>query len=126
MTHPPLVGAEVWQDVMTLAEDRCQCQGVCGKKHMGPNRKPGRCERVADEYVKGKGRVKLLAIPRDPSLPWHEAARLPARRLIAFCPDCSDGVRRALNRAAKAAPPQADGLFDAEPYTVGRASGDVT
>ncbi|WP_330236121.1 hypothetical protein [Streptomyces sp. NBC_00566] len=126
MTNPPIIGAEVWQDVMTLAGDRCQCQGACGKRHTGPNRKPDRCPRVADEYVKGKGRVRLLAIPRDPSLPWHEAARLPARRLIAFCPDCSDGVRRAFNRAAKANPPQADGLFDAEPYTVGRASGDMT
>ncbi|MFD4572062.1 hypothetical protein ACFWNK_01975 [Streptomyces sp. NPDC058417] len=126
MTRPPIVGAEVWQDVMTLAGDRCQCQGACGKRHTRPNRKPGRCPRVADEYVKGKGRIVLQAIPRDPSLPWHEAARLPARRLIAFCPDCADGVRRAINRAVKALPPQSDGLFDAEPYTTGRASGDIT
>jgi hypothetical protein len=126
MTKPPLVGAEVWQDVMTLAGDRCQCQGPCGKKHLDARRKPGRCERVNDEYVKGKGRIRLQAIPRDPTLPFHEAAALPARRLIAFCPDCADGVRRALNRAVKAQPPQPDGLFDAKPFSVGTGSGDIT
>lgn len=126
MTNPPLVGAEIWQDVMTLAGDRCQCQGACGKKHLGPDRKPGRCVRVQDEYVKGKGRIRLLALPRDPLLPFHEAARLPARRLIAFCPECSDGARRAINRAVKAAPPQEEGLFDAEPYSVGAGGGDIT
>jgi hypothetical protein len=126
MTKPPLIGAEVWQDVMTLAGDRCQCQGACGKKHAGPDRNPGRCARLNDEYVKGKGRVRLQAIPRDPTLPFHAAARLPARRLIAFCPECSDGVRRILNRAAKAQAPQADALFDAAPYSTGRAGGDVT
>ncbi|GAA3852020.1 hypothetical protein GCM10023084_02770 [Streptomyces lacrimifluminis] len=121
MTRPPMVGAEVWQDVMTLAGDRCQCQGACGKKHAGPDRKPGRCEREQEEYVKGRGRIRLLAIPRDPSLPFHEAARLPARRLIAFCPECSDGVRRAIGRAAKAQAPQVDGLFAAEDYLVNPA-----
>lgn len=74
----------------------------------------------------GQGRIRLLAIPRDPTLPFHQAARLPARRLIAFCPECADGVRRILNRAVKAQPPQTDGLFDAEPYTVSRAVGDST
>lgn len=126
MTRPPLVGAEVWQDVMTLAGDRCQCQGVCGKKHLDQRRKPGRCVRANDEYVKGKGRIRLVALPRDPTLPFHEAATLPARRLIAFCPDCSDGVRRALNRAAKAQPPQDEGLFGAEEYSIASGSGDVT
>lgn len=120
--QPPMIGAEVWQDVMTLAADRCQCQGACGKKHLGKNRKPGRCERVQDEYVKGRGRIRLLAVPRDPSLPFHEAARLPARRLIAFCPECADGVRRILNRAVKAQPPQEDSLFDADDYRVDPAS----
>ncbi|MET9138858.1 hypothetical protein [Streptomyces parvulus] len=126
MTRPPLVGAEVWQDVMTLAGDRCQCQGVCGKKHLGPRRRPGRCERVADEYVKGKGRIRLQAVPRDPTLPFHEAARLPARRLIALCPACANEVRLIFERAAKALPPQAEGLFDAEPFSIGTGSGDVT
>lgn len=121
-TRGPIVGTAVWQDVMTLAGDRCQCQGACGKKHTGPDRKPGRCTRVQDEYVKGKGRIRLLAIPRDPTLPFHEAARLPARRLIAFCPECSDGVRRAINREIKAQPPQEDGLFAAEEYRVEPAS----
>lgn len=126
MTRPPLVGAEVWQDVMTLAGDRCQCQGVCGKKHLDGRRKPGRCEREQDEYVKGKGRQRLLAVPRDPTLPFHEAARLPARRLIALCPACANEVRLILERAIKAQPPQADGLFDVEEFAVSGGPGDIT
>jgi hypothetical protein len=123
---PPIVGAELWQAVMTAAADQCECQGACGKKHLTPTRKPGRCEHTNGAYITGQGRIRLLAIPRDPSLPWHEAATLPSRRLIAFCRPCADGVRRILNRAVKALPPQEDGLFAAEAFTVGRSGGDVS
>ena len=122
---PPIVGADLWQQVMTAAADRCECKGACGKKHLTAARKPGRCEHENGQYLKDHGRLRLLAIPRDPSLPWHEAATLPARRLIAFCRPCADGVRRILNRAEKAQPPQDDGLFAIEAYAVGRA-GDTT
>lgn len=115
VVKPPLVGADLWRAVMVLAEDRCQCQGACGKGHLTPARKPGRCEHENGAYVKGVGRLKLLAIPRDPLLPWHEAAALPPARLIAFCRPCADGVRRAINRGVKAMPPQDEGLFAIDP-----------
>lgn len=111
----PVVGAALWREVVALAGERCQCTGACGKKHRGPDRKPGRCEAIEH------GRAHLLALPRNPLLPWHKAAGLPARHLIAFCPDCAAGVRRAINRGIKAQPPQADGLFDAEAVAGGGA-----
>lgn len=123
---PPIVGADLWQAVMDLAGDRCQCQGSCGKKHLTPKRKPGRCEHENGTYVKGEGHLRLLALPRDPSLPWHIAATLPARRLIAFCLPCAKGVSTVINRAVKVQPPQADQLFAVEAYTVGRSAGDTT
>jgi hypothetical protein len=124
----PLVGAALYNQVLTLAGRRCQCQGACGKKHAPRAAKaPWRCEHRQGQHVTKLGSVRLLAIPHDPSLPWHLAGQLPARRLIAFCPPCADGVRRAINRAAKAQPPQDGGLFDAEPYAVrDRDRGDVT
>lgn len=128
-TRPPIVAAELWTAVMAAAQDRCQCQGACGKKHLDDKRKPGRCQLVNGQHVSKVGRITLLAIPRDPTAPWHEAAQLPPRLLIAFCRPCADGVRRTVNRAVKAMPPQSDGLFDAEPYTVatgGRSEGDAT
>lgn len=124
--RPPIVGADLWQQVMDLAAGRCQCQGSCGKKHLTAARKPGRCEHENEMYVKGHGRIRLLALPRDPSLPWHEAATLPARRLIAFCLPCAKGVSTVINRAVKALPPQDDELFAVEAYTVGRSAGDTT
>jgi hypothetical protein len=123
---PPLVGADLWQAVVDLAENRCQCQGACGKRHLTPERKPGRCELVNGAHVKGLGQLRLLAVPRDPTLPWHEAAALPPKRLIAFCRPCADGVRRAINRGVKAMPPQEDALFDTEPYAAIRAASNPT
>lgn len=103
---PPIVGADLWQRVMNAAGDRCECQGACGKKHADRRtRKQGRCEHV-------NGWAPLLAVPRDPGVPWHEAAQLPAEGLAAFCEDCHDAVRRAIKHEAKNRPPQADGLFD--------------
>jgi hypothetical protein len=122
----PVVGADLWRQVVAAAMDRCQCTGACGKRHLTPERKPGRCEAVEGRYAgPKKGRAHLLALPRNPLLPWHRAASLPARNLIAFCPDCADGVRRALNRGVKAQAPQPDGLFDAAPYQAADG-GDVT
>lgn len=131
-TAPPIVAAELWQAVMELAGDRCQCaagpkgSAPCGKRHLTPTRKPGRCEHTNGEYVKGTGRLRLLALPRDPFLAWHEAAALPPARLIAFCLPCADGVRRAINRGVKALPPQDSGLFDATPYAADRTAANDT
>jgi hypothetical protein len=127
-SRAPIVGAGLWREVVDLAKERCQCTGACGKKHLprGSKARTGRCDVVDGQYAgPRKGHVHLLALPRNPLLPWHKAASLPARRLIAFCPDCADGVRRAIARAEKAMPPQDGGLFDTESYRAA-ASGDVT
>lgn len=115
----PIVGAGLYLQVITAAGFTCQCQGACGKKHKDNG---GKCPQPHHDRP---GR-RLLAIPRDPTAPFVEAARMPARRLIAFCPACSDGVRRVVNRAVKAASAPTDGLFDAEPYTVTRSGGNTT
>lgn len=119
--RPPIVGAALWTAVMKRAENRCERQGACGAKHADRQRRPGRCERVNDEYVsKRKARIHLIATPRDPvnEGSFVAAAQLPARRLIALCPDCYDGVRRIFKKAEKAIPPQEDGLFGVEEFYV--------
>lgn len=123
---PPIVAADLYSQVLTAAGDQCQCTGACGKRHLTPERKPGRCEAIEGQYAgPRKGKAHLVALPRNPLLPWHKAASLPAKNLIAFCPVCADGVRRAINRGVKAQPPQPDGLFAAEPYRASEG-GDVT
>jgi len=125
MIRPPLVGAAIWNTVMKRAEDRCECQGACGKKH-DPDRKrvQGRCEMTNGRRVTKRGVITLIATPRDPinEGDFHIAASLPASRLIAFCPDCYDGVRRIIKRATKQLEPQGDGLFDAAEFRVDPAS----
>ncbi|MCY0928364.1 hypothetical protein OTB20_19605 [Streptomyces sp. H27-H1] len=122
--RPPIVGAALWSAVMKAAGHRCQCQGVCGKKHADRARKAGRCERYNGEHISKKGEVVLVATPRDPvnEGSFTEAARLPARRLIALCPTCYDAVRALFRRAEKKLQPQDDGLFGAEEFHVARAA----
>ena len=71
-----------------------------------------------------RGVITLIATPRDPinEGDFHVAASLPASRLIAFCPDCYDGVRRIIKRAVKQLEPQDDGLFDTAELYVDPAS----
>lgn len=121
----PIVAGDLYAQVLAAAKERCQCQGACGKKHLTGERKQGRCENGEGTYVKGIGATRLLAIPRDPTAPFHEAAAMPAARLIAFCRPCADGVRRTVNRAVKAMPPQAGELFDVTPFRADEG-GDMT
>lgn len=125
MIRPPLVGAPVWNAVMKNADNRCECQGACGKKH-DPERKrvQGRCEIRNGQRTTKRGMVSLIATPRDPVNEggFHVAAALPASRLIAFCPDCYDGVRRVFKRAVKLLPPQEDELFPTDEFRVDPAS----
>jgi hypothetical protein len=119
MTRPPIVGAPLWAAVMKNADNCCECQGVCGKKHTDPaTRKPGRCDHRNGQRIAKYGEVILIATPRDPvnEGSFAVAAQLPARRLIALCPPCYDGVRRIFKRAVKQMDAQPDGLFDADPY----------
>ncbi|MFK8850438.1 hypothetical protein [Streptomyces sp. Ac-502] len=109
MTRPPLVGAALWNTVMKNAGDRCECRGVCGSRH-DPDRRGRqmRCPHENGTHVSKIGEIKLIAVPRDPSVDFAAAASLPARRLIALCPSCDAGVRRVFKRAEKKLPPQAD------------------
>ncbi|WP_406418315.1 hypothetical protein [Streptomyces sp. NBC_01614] len=125
MIRPPLVGAAIWNTVMKRANDRCECQGACGKKH-DPERKrvQGRCDMTNGKRVTKRGVITLIATPRDPinEGDFHVAASLPATRLIAFCPDCYDGVLRIIKRATKQLEPQDDGLFAVEEFFVNPSS----
>lgn len=125
MIRPPLVGAAIWQAVIDRCGGRCECQGACGKKH-DPERKrvQGRCDATNGQRTTKRGIIALIATPRDPvnESSFHVAASLPARRLIALCPDCYDGVRRIFKRAEKQLPPQDEGLFDTADFYVDPAS----
>lgn len=125
MIRPPLVGAPTWNAVMKNAGDRCECQGACGKKH-DPDRKrvQGRCDMTNGRRVTKRGVITLIATPRDPvnDSDFHVAASLPPSRLIAFCPDCYDAVRRIIKRAEKQLPPQEEGLFGADEFYVDPSS----
>lgn len=122
--RPPIVGAALWNTVMRAAGHRCQCQGACGKKHADRTRKAARCTHYNGEHIAKRGEVVLIATPRDPvnEGDFVSAARLPARRLLALCPDCWDGVRRIFAKAVKQMAPQEDDLFDASVYYVDPAS----
>jgi len=125
MTRPPIVGAPLWNAVMKNANNCCECQGACGKKHTDPvTRKPSRCDHRNGQRIAKYGEVILIATPRDPvnEGSFAVAATLPARRLIALCPPCYDGVRRIFKRAVKQMAAQDDGLFDADPYYVDPAA----
>lgn len=128
--RPPIVGAALWSAVMKNAEHRCECVGACGKKHDPERkRKQGRCDHYNGEHISKRGEVVLIAMPRDPinEGDFVTAATLPARRLAAMCPECYDAVLAKIRRAVKQIQPQADGLFDAEPYldTGSRKQADV-
>lgn len=123
--RPPIVGAALWSAVMNRAGDRCECRGACGKKHTDRRtKKPDRCEHYNGEHVSKRGKIHMIATPRDPvnEGDFATAAQLPPRRLIALCPDCYDGVRRIFKRAEKQMAPQDEGLFDAAEFFVAPAS----
>lgn len=122
--RPPLVGAPLWSAVMKNAKHRCECRGACGKKHDPERtRKQQRCPRINGDHVSKRGEVVLIATPRDPinEGDFVTAASLPARRLIAMCPECYDAVRRTIKRAEKQLAPAMDDLFDTTDYYVPRA-----
>ncbi|WP_125263125.1 hypothetical protein [Streptomyces alboflavus] len=125
MARPPLAAPALWHTVMRAAGERCQCHGACGSKP-DPNRRgrQQRCPRFHGEHRSKRGPITLIAAPRDLAREgaFAVAATLPAERLVAVCPDCYDGARRAVTRAARKAPAQAEGLFDAAPLYVSPAS----
>jgi hypothetical protein len=110
---------------MKNADHRCECRGACGKKHSASGqRTQGRCDLENGKRISKRGEVVLLAMPRDPvnEGDFATAARLPAYRLAAMCPDCYDAVRRKIARAIKELPPQEDELFGVEEFYVSKSS----
>jgi hypothetical protein len=106
----PIAYADQWRQVMQAAGYRCQCAGECGNGH---TKAGGRCPRVHDQHAsKHRGPIHLTAAPANPATPTGAAVRLPLAELLAWCPDCHDGARRAANRKSRTEPdPAQDSLF---------------
>ncbi|WP_063784285.1 hypothetical protein [Streptomyces sp. SBT349] len=107
----PIVYAGTWRAVMAAAGRRCQCRGECGNPH---KKGEGRCPKEHDRYAsKHRAPVRLIAAPADPTVTGLAAAALSRGELLAWCPECHDGARRAANRQSRNQPdPEQDSLFD--------------
>jgi hypothetical protein len=88
-THQPVMALPLLDAVLAAADGCCQCTGACGNSHAKGG---GRCEHTDGGFRdKHHGPLRLLAAPADPAalaLPFHQAARLPADQLAAWCPPC--------------------------------------
>lgn len=104
-TPAPFLGAAAWAAVMEAAGFRCQCAGGCGRTHVADPE--GRCRHTH------KPSAHLIA---SPAVPTAGLVRAVSGPLVAYCPSCFDGHRRAANRAADTAAKQAaanvPSLFD--------------
>ena len=104
----PIAAAAAWLPVMQAAGFRCQCAGGCGRSHA---KDPG--ARCVKEH---KPWCHLVAAPAEPSGDPHRDAAAP---LVAYCPACFDGRKRAAVRtvtaAAERAASDAPSLFDLIP-----------
>jgi len=102
-TPPPVAPLPLWEQVIATAAGICQCSGACGNRHA---KSGGRCDAENGQYAaKHHGPVRLLVAPADPAqlaMPAHQAARLPAAALAAWCPDCHHGAQTRALRAARA------------------------
>ncbi|MFE1992127.1 hypothetical protein [Streptomyces parvulus] len=106
----PIVAAALFTAVMVGAGYRCQCEGGCGNPHA---KGEGRCPHEHDHYTSKHGRlVRLMAAPVDPLATDVAAARLPASKLRAWCPDCRAAAVRLARKHLPAAPTDQCGLFD--------------
>ncbi|MFE6689722.1 hypothetical protein ACFVFQ_25000 [Streptomyces sp. NPDC057743] len=106
----PIVYADQWRHVMKAAGWRCQCTGQCGIPHI---KGEGRCVREHDRHAsKHRSPIHLIAAPAEPTTPPLAAARLGARDLRAWCPDCHTAASRAARKTRASEPAQDTGLFD--------------
>jgi hypothetical protein len=85
----PAVSAPVLVQVVTRAGRRCECTG------RGCHGRTERCERALPA-------VRLLAAPRDVSVPVHAAWRIPTEELAAWCGRCFDHAQAQARRARTA------------------------
>ena len=82
-----------WHEVITRADDRCECRGACGRTHIDGD---GRCTHLNTRCA------PLSAVPREP-VPARIAVTLPAADLQALCRRCHDGIAAAWAAARAAA-----------------------
>ena len=119
MIRPPIVGAEVWRQVMSAAGYRCQCEGACGSRHTPTGQRTcgqHRCPRQRGERVPGQGVPIFVVVPAQPAISAVVAAGLPVAELRAWCPACYSGAVAVAWRAAKNAPEPTADLFDPALY----------
>ncbi|MGG2465625.1 hypothetical protein ACO0M4_38675 [Streptomyces sp. RGM 3693] len=106
----PIAFANLWRPVMVTAGWRCQCTGQCGTPHL---KGEGRCVRGHGRHAsKHRSPIHLIAAPTDPTTPSLAAARLGARDLRAWCPDCHTAAARAARKTQSREPAQDTSLFD--------------
>jgi hypothetical protein len=103
---PPIVGADIWEQVIIRADGQCECEECAARKH---RKADGRCWATSTP-----GRP-LHAVPRDD--PSGISPMMPgADQLLALCDDCHAAaqarVRRARQDAAKQAMRDAPVLFE--------------
>jgi hypothetical protein len=103
---PPIVGADVWQQVTARAGDRCECQACIARNH---HKADGRC------WVTSRPGRPLHAAPREPT-DGIAMMRLGADQLLALCDDCHGAAqetrRKTEQAAARQAKQDAPALFD--------------
>ena len=81
----PIVGGQLWAEVMRASSGRCACAGWCGRKHKFDQ---GRCP---DEPTH--------AMPQKPCTE-AEAMTLTADDLIGVCVKCFGGIERQRRKAS--------------------------
>lgn len=104
VTDPgPLVGADLWRQVVTRAGGRCECLGCTARVHRAAE---GRCQRTS----------RLHAVPREGPPGAISAMGLSAGELTALCDPCHAAALSKQHRAelaeARRALQEAPGLFD--------------
>jgi hypothetical protein len=109
----PTPAGSIYVQVITAAGGTCECAGVCGRDHRSGG---GRCARGhAAAGVLGESvdlMTRLYAAPADPSVPAHQAYRVPIEDLTAWCGPCLDGAQRLAKAAATTDPASVPSLFD--------------
>jgi hypothetical protein len=98
----PMVGGEVWEQVVANAGGRCECEACTARIH---RKAYGRC------WVQSSPARPLHAIPRDPAGE-IEAMMLPVGELMAICDACHAAADARAKRARAAAGTDAPTLFD--------------
>jgi len=101
----PMIGADLWRQVIESAYGRCQCEGICGRAH---KKDRGRC------LTENAARAPLHAVPREPAA-GIAAMQLAADDLIALCDTCHGALlalwRKREREAALLREREAPGLF---------------